>query len=90
MLPSLVAPPFHRAGWIYEEKYGGYRILAYKEGKRVQLLSRQGRDGRRTSGKWRTRCGGPGPRRWFSTARWWCSTATSSPGSSCSGRATAL
>jgi bifunctional non-homologous end joining protein LigD len=44
MLPSLVAPPFHRPGWVYEEKYDGYRILAYKEGERLQLLSRQGRD----------------------------------------------
>jgi hypothetical protein len=28
MLPSLVAPPFHRPGWVYEEKYDAYRILA--------------------------------------------------------------
>ena len=40
MLPTLVAEPFDRPGWVYEEKYDGYRILAYKEGKRVRLLSR--------------------------------------------------
>lgn len=40
MLATLVAKPFHRPGWVYEEKYDGYRLLAYKEGKRVTLLSR--------------------------------------------------
>jgi bifunctional non-homologous end joining protein LigD len=40
MLPTLVREPFHRPGWVYEEKYDGYRILAYKEGPRVHLLSR--------------------------------------------------
>jgi bifunctional non-homologous end joining protein LigD len=44
MLPTLVPAPFHRPGWIFEEKYDGYRILAYKHGERVQLLSRHGRD----------------------------------------------
>jgi ATP-dependent DNA ligase len=32
MLATLVSRPFHRPGWVYEEKYDGYRILAYKEG----------------------------------------------------------
>ena len=34
MIPDL-APPFHRPGWVYEEKYDGWRILAYKMGARV-------------------------------------------------------
>src|SRR5438552_18066676 len=44
MLASLVAKPFDRPGWVYEEKYDGYRILAYKEGAKVTLLSRNGND----------------------------------------------
>jgi bifunctional non-homologous end joining protein LigD len=48
MLATLVAKPFHRPGWIYEEKYDGIRILAYKEGKKVSLVSRNGKD--RTAG----------------------------------------
>ena len=36
--------PFHLPGWVYEEKYDGYRILAYKEGEQVTLLSRNGKD----------------------------------------------
>ena len=44
MLASLVADPFDRPGWVYEEKYDGDRILAYKEGDTVHLLSRNGHD----------------------------------------------
>jgi bifunctional non-homologous end joining protein LigD len=40
MLATLAREPFHRKGWVYEEKYDGYRIIAYKEGRRVQMYSR--------------------------------------------------
>jgi hypothetical protein len=42
MAPTLVREPFHRAGWIYEEKVDGWRMLAYKDGARVRLVSRNG------------------------------------------------
>lgn len=44
MLATLVREPFDRSGWVYEEKYDGFRILAYKEGSRVTLLSRNAKD----------------------------------------------
>ena len=44
MAPTLVREPFHRAGWVYEEKVDGWRILAYRDGDRVRLVSRNGRD----------------------------------------------
>jgi len=44
MLATLVPRPFHKAGWVYEEKYDGFRILAYKEEARITLLSRNGKD----------------------------------------------
>src|SRR5579864_167984 len=40
MLATLVDKPFHKPGWVYEEKYDGLRFLAYKEEDRVQLVSR--------------------------------------------------
>jgi bifunctional non-homologous end joining protein LigD len=44
MLATLVSKPFDKPGWVYEEKYDGDRILAYKEEDRVQLVSRNGKD----------------------------------------------
>jgi bifunctional non-homologous end joining protein LigD len=38
------AAPFHRPGWIYEEKYDGWRVMAYKQGATVRLRSRHGID----------------------------------------------
>jgi len=43
MAPAL-ARPFHRNGWVYEEKVDGWRIVAVKDGRRVQLVSRTGKD----------------------------------------------
>lgn len=40
MLATLVPEPFHHPGWVYEEKYDGYRILAFKRGTDVSLRSR--------------------------------------------------
>ena len=42
-IPTLVEP-FHRDGWVYEEKIDGWRIVAYKRRADVQLISRTGRD----------------------------------------------
>jgi hypothetical protein len=36
MIPTLVPKPFHRDGWVYEEKVDGYRMLAFKDGDRVR------------------------------------------------------
>jgi bifunctional non-homologous end joining protein LigD len=40
MLATLARKPFEKKGWVYEEKYDGFRIVAYKEGDRVSLMSR--------------------------------------------------
>jgi bifunctional non-homologous end joining protein LigD len=44
MSPTLVPAPFHRPGWVYEEKVDGWRIVAYKDGNCVRLISRNGVD----------------------------------------------
>jgi len=44
MQPTLLASAFHRDGWIFEEKIDGWRMLAFKDGDDVRLVSRPGRD----------------------------------------------
>ncbi len=44
MQPTLIAKPFHREGWVYEEKLDGWRMLAYKHEGQVRLVSRPGRN----------------------------------------------
>ena len=44
MHPTLVREPFHRDGWVYEEKVDGYRMVAYKDRRAVRLISRNGID----------------------------------------------
>jgi bifunctional non-homologous end joining protein LigD len=44
MLLSEVKQPFHKPGWVYEEKYDGYRAVVYKQGGRVQIISRNLKD----------------------------------------------
>lgn len=44
MLATLVGAPFARPNWVFEEKYDGVRMLAYKEGTHVSLISRNAID----------------------------------------------
>ena len=44
MIPTQVPEPFHRDGWVYEEKVDGWRIVAYKDRDRVRLVRRHGVD----------------------------------------------
>src|SRR4029450_6880391 len=44
MIASQIKQPFHRDGWIYEEKIDGWRMLSYKDGRTVRLESRNGVD----------------------------------------------
>ena len=44
MLAAEVKRPFHKPGWVYEEKYDGYRAVVYKDGKSVRILSRNLKD----------------------------------------------
>lgn len=44
MLATLVDAPFARPNWIFEEKYDGVRMVAYKEGTHVSLISRNAID----------------------------------------------
>jgi bifunctional non-homologous end joining protein LigD len=40
MLATLVAEPFDRPGWVHEEKYDGYRAIAYRRAGRIRIYSR--------------------------------------------------
>ena len=44
MLCTLVQEPFTKEGWLYEIKWDGYRIIAYKQKNRITLRSRSGLD----------------------------------------------
>lgn len=44
MLATLVDAAFNKPNWVYEEKYDGVRMLAYKEGSKVSLISRNAID----------------------------------------------
>jgi bifunctional non-homologous end joining protein LigD len=44
MHATQVPRPFHTKGWVYEEKYDGWRMVAYKVAGSVKLTSRNGRD----------------------------------------------
>jgi ATP-dependent DNA ligase len=39
---KLTPRPFSRAGWIFELKYDGFRVLATNDGSKVGLVSRKG------------------------------------------------
>jgi bifunctional non-homologous end joining protein LigD len=44
MLASLSKEMVDGREWVYEEKYDGFRAVAYRDGDRVRLLSRTGQD----------------------------------------------
>jgi bifunctional non-homologous end joining protein LigD len=44
MLAEIGAAPFTDAGWLWEPKLDGYRVLAFVSGGEVKLLSRRGLD----------------------------------------------
>ncbi len=43
MLATLTDGPFNDAGWIFEDKYDGFRVVAKIEGSKVTLYSRNGK-----------------------------------------------
>jgi bifunctional non-homologous end joining protein LigD len=44
MLASLGTTPFSRAGWVFEIKYDGVRVIAERRGDEVRMLGRSGED----------------------------------------------
>ena len=43
-MQPMLGKPFHRPGWVYEEKYDGWRMLALRDGRSARLISRHGVD----------------------------------------------
>jgi bifunctional non-homologous end joining protein LigD len=43
-LPSLAATPPTGPDWIHEIKHDGFRVMARRDGKKVRLISRKGKD----------------------------------------------
>jgi len=44
MHPTEISRPIHHAGWVYEEKVDGWRMVATKADGAVRLVSRNGLD----------------------------------------------
>jgi bifunctional non-homologous end joining protein LigD len=44
MLATLAEHPFSGRDWLYEVKYDGVRVLAYRQGETVQLYARSGQE----------------------------------------------
>jgi bifunctional non-homologous end joining protein LigD len=44
MLASVSDEPFSRPNWVFEEKYDGVRLIAYKDGANVSMISRNAID----------------------------------------------
>jgi bifunctional non-homologous end joining protein LigD len=44
MLANLEEKPFSRAGWLFEIKYDGVRVIAERRGDQVKMLGRSGED----------------------------------------------
>jgi ATP-dependent DNA ligase len=84
MAPALARPPFHPDGWVYEEKVDGWRMLAYKEGARVRLISCNAVDHTTRFRELARAIASFGPTSSCSTARSPSSTSSSSVGSICS------
>ena len=42
LIQPVLTTPFHREVYVYEEKYDGWRMVAYKDDRHVRLMSRRG------------------------------------------------
>jgi hypothetical protein len=40
-MQPMLRKPFHRPGWVYEGKCDEWRMLAFKDGRHIRLVSRQ-------------------------------------------------